>query len=160
MNTHHLAQLNIARMIAPLHDPVMDGFRNNLDRINELAERSEGFAWRLKDYGNDATSIRVYDDDFMIVNMSVWSNLDSLFSFVYKSAHLEIFKRKNEWFEKMKAQHMVLWYVPEQYEPSVEEAIERLEHIRKHGETPSAFTFKKAFTPSGEPYKLKHQHQT
>ncbi|HTE32113.1 MAG TPA: DUF3291 domain-containing protein [Chryseolinea sp.] len=97
---YYLAQVNIAKMVAPINDPVMAEFVANLDRINSLAESSEGFVWRLKDDTNNATSIKVYDDDFIIVNMSVWTSVQYLVSYVYNSAHAEIFKRRQEWFEK------------------------------------------------------------
>ena len=145
--TFHLAQLNIARMLAPIDSPVMADFVANLDRINAIAENSKGFVWRLKDDSNNATSIRIFDDDFLIVNMSVWQNVDALFRFAYQSDHLEIFKRRTEWFEKMPEMHMVLWYVPEGSMPSVADAVERLTHLRQRGETPYAFSFKKRFTP-------------
>jgi len=142
---YHLAQVNIAKMLAPLDNPVMADFVANLDQINQVAEASEGFVWRLQDYGN-ATSIRIYDDDFLLVNMSVWKDVDSLFQFAYKSQHIEIFKRRKEWFDKMSQMHMALWFVPNGHQPSVEEATHRLDHIRLHGETPYAFSFKKKFS--------------
>ena len=142
----HLAQLNIARMLAPIDSPVMADFVANLDRINGIAENSTGFVWRLKDDSNNATSIRIFDDDFLIVNMSVWQSVDALFQFVYQSGHLEIFKRRTEWFEKMPEMHMVLWYVPVGSTPSVADAVERLTHLRLQGETPYAFSFKKRFS--------------
>ena len=142
---YHLAQVNIAKMLAPLDNLVMADFVANLDQINQVAEASEGFVWRLQDYGN-ATSIRIYDDDFLLVNMSVWKDVDSLFQFAYKSQHIEIFKRRKEWFDKMSQMHMALWFVPNGHQPSVEEATHRLDHIRLHGETPYAFSFKKKFS--------------
>ena len=142
-----LAQINIARMLAPLDSPVMRDFVNNLDPINALAEGSPGFIWRLKDDTNNATSIKVFDDDFLIVNMSVWSSVDALFDYVYKSDHTRVLKRKSEWFEHMRERHMALWYIqPGQY-PTVQQAIERVQHLRDNGETPHAFTFKKRFQP-------------
>lgn len=147
MTKFHLAQLNIAKMLAPIDSPVMADFVANLDSINALAEGSPGFVWRLKDDTNNATSIKVYDDDFLIVNMSVWTDKDALQHFVYSTHHVEIFKRRREWFEKMTDMHMALWYVPENKFPTVEEAVERLDYLRKHGETPFAFTFRKNFTP-------------
>lgn len=145
---YHLAQLNIAKMKFPLDDPQMADFVNNLDRINGIAESAEGFIWRLKDEQNNATSIKIYNDDFLIVNMSVWSNIDSLFQFTYQSAHVEIFKRRKEWFEKMTDMHMCLWYLPKGNLPTVQDAEERLTYLRKNGETPFAFTFKKRFNAS------------
>ena len=151
----HLAQVNIAEMIAPINDPVMADFVNNLDRINALAESSEGFVWRLKGDENNATAIRVFDYDFLIINMSVWEDIDTLFDFTYKTAHVEILKRKKEWFHNMKQMHMAFWYVEEGHHPTPEEAKEKLQYIREHGETPVAFTFKSRFTP--EDYKT-YQH--
>jgi len=141
-----LAQVNIAKMLAPTDSPIMADFVANLDSINQLAEQSDGFIWRLKTDDNNATSIKVYDDDFIIVNMSVWETIDKLFNYVYKSNHVEIFKRRKEWFEKMKDMHMALWYVEEGKHPTVADAVARLDHIRKHGQTPYAFTFKQRFT--------------
>jgi hypothetical protein len=142
----HLAQLNIARMLAPVDSPVMADFVANLDRINAVAENSGGFVWRLKDDSNNATSIRIFEDDFLIVNLSVWQSVDALFQFVYQSDHLEIFKRRIEWFEKMPEMHMVMWYVPAGSIPSVADAVERLIYLRLQGETPFAFSFKKRFS--------------
>ncbi|MBC9797444.1 DUF3291 domain-containing protein [Sinomicrobium weinanense] len=143
-----LAQVNIARMKGTIDSPVMADFVANLDRINTLAENSPGFVWRLKDDGNNATSMKIYDDDYIIVNMSVWTDIDSLFRYVYHSDHVEIFKRKKEWFHKMQEMHMAMWYIEDDLYPSVSDARERLEHIREHGETPYAFTFKNRFSPA------------
>ena len=133
-------------MLAPLDSPVMTDFVNNLNQINALAESSEGFIWRLKDDANNATSIKIYNDDFLIVNMSVWKDIDRLFRFAYQTQHLEIFKRRNEWFEKMKEMHMALWYVEENHKPTTIEAAERLDYLRANGDTPFAFTFKNRFS--------------
>jgi len=142
----YLAQINIAKMVAPIDSPVMADFVANLDSINALAETSEGFVWRLKDESNNATAIKIFDDDFLIVNMSVWKNTEALFQFVYKSNHIEIFKRRKEWFEKMDEMHMAQWYVQPGYLPTVADAVERLNYLRNHGETPFSFSFKKRFT--------------
>jgi hypothetical protein len=143
---YHLAQINIGRIKAPLDSPVMAEFVENLDPINLLAEKSDGFIWRLKDESNNASSIRVYDDDFMIVNLSVWKDIESLFKFVYQSNHTEIFKKRRGWFEQLKEMHMALWYVSAGQVPTVAEAVERLDFLRRNGETPHSFTFKSKFT--------------
>jgi hypothetical protein len=143
----HLAQVNIGRILAPMDSPTMAEFADNLDRINTLAEQSPGFIWRLQDvYNNNATSLKFFDDDFMIVNMSVWDSADSLFNYVYRTDHVEVYKKRASWFEKMPVMHMALWYTPIGHIPTVQEAMERLEHIRNHGDTPFAFTFRKRFT--------------
>ena len=143
----HLAQINIGRILGAMDSPVMADFAANLDRINSLAENSPGFVWRLKDDTNNATSFKFFDDDFMIVNMSVWKSIDALFNYVYKSDHLEVFKRRSEWFEKMPVMHMAMWYLPAGHTPSVDEAMVRLQYLRKHGDTPYAFSFRKKFRP-------------
>ncbi|WP_041557745.1 DUF3291 domain-containing protein [Cellulophaga algicola] len=142
----YLAQINIAKMIDEIDSPVMVDFVDNLDNINALAENSKGFVWRLIEGENKATSIQVFDDHFMIVNMSVWQNIEALFKFTYASEHVEIFKRKKEWFHKMKEMHMAFWYVQEEIRPTLQQAKERLLYLQKHGETPYAFTFKSKFT--------------
>ena len=145
---YQLAQLNIGRILAPLDSEVMKDFVSNLDTINALAENSPGFVWRYTSEGNNATSTRIFEDDYLIVNMSVWTDMDALFDYVYRSAHVEIFKRKKEWFQKLDAMHMVMWYVPAGKMPTVQEAVERLVYLREHEATPYAFTFKKNFQVS------------
>jgi len=142
----HLAQINIGKMLGPIDGPVMAEFINNLDRINAMAEGSEGFIWRLKADDNNATSIKMFDDELIIINMSVWKDIDALFAFAYQTGHAEYVKRRREWFEKMREAYMALWYVPAGHKPTPQEAVERLNHLRQHGETPYAFTFKKRFT--------------
>lgn len=142
-----LAQINIAEMLAPINHPIMADFVANLDRINALAERSEGFIWRLTDEDGDATGLTVFDNLFLIINMSVWKDVASLHHYVYHTAHVEILKRKKEWFQKFPRMHMALWYVPEGHEPTPEEAKERLYYLQEHGESPYAFSFKSKFTP-------------
>ena len=141
----HLAQLNIARMLFPLESPELADFVNNLDRINELADSSEGFVWRLMGDGNDATSLRPFDDEMIIVNMSVWQNLERLKDYVYKSAHTNILKHRAEWFEKVRDAMVVMWWVPAGHEPTVQEAKERLEHLQMNGSSVNAFSFREAF---------------
>ena len=146
MSTFNLAQVNIARMLAPINDALMTDFVANLDRINLVAENSEGYVWRLKNGNYNATSIQVFEDDFILINMSVWSSKKTLFEFTYSSAHVEILKRKKEWFSKMKDMHMALWYVPKGVEPTPEDAKERLDYLKANGESPYAFTFKNDFS--------------
>jgi Domain of unknown function (DUF3291) len=148
----HLAQLNVAVMREPLDSPVMADFVANLDRINELAEGSPGFVWRLQTEEGDATGLRPLGD-LMLVNMSVWRDAESLSDYVYRSAHVEIMRRRREWFERMKEAFAVLWWVPRGHRPDIAEAIDRLELLRAEGPTAGAFTFRTAFSPpdAGEP---------
>lgn len=145
--TYHLAEVNIGRILGEMDSPVMAEFAANLNRINALAEGSEGFIWRLKDDSNNATSIPVTEDRFLILNMSVWRNIDDLFAYTYRTAHAEYVRRRAEWFERLKEMHMAFWYVPEGHVPTVTEAMDRIARIRELGPSPYAFTFKRRFTP-------------
>ena len=146
----HLAQINIARMNAPLDDPIMRRFVEWLDPINALADRSPGFVWRLQTAEGDATSIRVFDDEMLIVNMSVWESVESLKDYVYYTAHVELLKERRDWFEKMEKMHYALWWIPVGYVPTPEEGRERVEYLQVHGESAHAFTFSKTFLPEIE----------
>ncbi len=143
-----LAEANVARLRAPLDDPSLADFVNNLDRINQLAEQSPGFIWRLQTEDGNATALRVFDDDQILVNLSVWENRDSLFAYVYKSQHVDFFRRRREWFEKLDMPIVVMWWIPANHRPTLEEAKNRLEHLQQHGPTPYAFTFKERFEPA------------
>jgi hypothetical protein len=142
----HIAQLNIARATAPLDSPLLAEFMAALDPVNALADSAPGFVWRLQTEDGNATSVRAFDDDRIIVNMSVWESIDALASFVYRSDHIAVMRRRREWFERVVV-HMVLWWVPPGHEPSVAEAQERLEHLDLHGPTAYAFTFKWRYLP-------------
>ena len=128
-----------------MDDPIMQDFVNNVDNMNAIADAAEGFIWRLQDEDKDE-AIHVFQDDSLIVNMSVWESLECLFNYTYNSGHIEVFKRKKEWFSKMKMMHMAFWYVPEGYEPTFQEAKDRLDYLNTYGDTPYAFSFKNKFT--------------
>ena len=145
MRKFHLAQVNIAKRLAPMDDPIMQDFINNLDKINAIADSSNGFVWRLQDEDKDEAE-NVFQDDSLIINMSVWKDLESLFNYTYNSGHVDVFKRKKEWFSKMKMIHMAFWYVPEGDEPTFQDAKTRLDYLNLHGDTPYAFSFKSKFT--------------
>jgi hypothetical protein len=152
-----LAQLNVARPLAPLDTPQLADFVNQLDAINALAEASPGFVWRLVGDGNDATSVRPDNDPNLLVNMSVWTSAEALFDYVYKTMHVKVMARRREWFAKIEM-FQVLWWVQAGHRPSVAEAMARLELLRIQGPTPDAFTFKQRYPApgeAGEPTNLK-----
>lgn len=140
----HLAQLNIATLLAPLDDPRLAEFVANLDRINELAEAAPGFVWRLKGEGNDATSLRPFGEN-VIVNMSVWEDVDRLFDFVYRTAHAPVMAKRQQWFAKPEGPFVALWWVAAGHRPTIEEARQRLALLARKGPTPLAFTLKQRF---------------
>lgn len=138
----HLAQLNVARMVAPLDDPVMADFKNALGPINELAESTPGFVWRLKGSEDDPTALVDHDYGDFAVTYSVWESRQALWDFIYRTAHLPYLRRRREWFHHTTLPSAVLWWVEEGEIPSLKHGLERLEHLREHGPTPHAFTFK------------------
>jgi Domain of unknown function (DUF3291) len=140
----HIAELNIALAQEPLDSPLLAEFMAALDPINALADGAPGFVWRLQAEDGNATSIKAFEDERMIVNLTVWESVDDLVQFVYRSGHVGVMRRRREWFERI-PMHMVLWWVPAGHVPTVEEALDRLAHLREHGPTPHAFTFKVRF---------------
>jgi heme-degrading monooxygenase HmoA len=139
-------------MRAPLESETMAGFVARLDEINALADRSPGFVWRLQENGN-ATTLRPYDDDRILLNMSVWESLEALREYVYGSAHAELLRSRREWFTAFDGVFAALWWVPAGHMPTIDEARARIDHLESHGPSPTAFTFKTAFPPeaSGKP---------
>ena len=145
MTEYHFAQINIGKTVADLNSPVMTGFVSRLDEINRLAESAPGFVWRLQSDARDATSIRVFDDPDIIVNMSVWETPEDLKAFVYRSVHLELLRGRAAWFTRLGEQHQAVWWIPAGHQPSPEEGRDRLLHLRKHGPTEAAFTLASPF---------------
>ena len=148
MAAHHLAQVNVATLLAPLDSPELAGFVAQLEPINALADQSPGFVWRLQTEDGDATAIRPYEDDRVMVNLSVWASLEALRTFVYASQHLDVMRHRRQWFHRMADPYLALWWVPAGTIPTVAEAKERLELLERRGPSPDAFTFR---TPFPEP---------
>lgn len=146
MSQFQLAQLNIAVMKAPLESPQMADFVANLDRVNALAEEAPGFVWRLQTEAGDATALRPLGDN-VLVNMSVWRDVEALNHYVYRSGHVQVMRRRKDWFEKMSEAFVVLWWVPQGHRPTIDEAKQRLDLLRAGGPSPRAFTFRTAFLP-------------
>lgn len=148
---HHLAQVNVARMNTPLDDPAMAGFVARLEEINGLADAAPGFVWRLQTPEGDATYLRPYDDDRILFNLSVWESVETLKAYVYRTGHAELLRDRRKWFGSMSDMHLAMWWVPAGHIPTIDEAKERLEHIRLHGPSAHAFTFREMYAPEGEP---------
>jgi hypothetical protein len=149
VNQHQLAQVNVARAVAPLDDLRMAGFVALLDEVNRLAEASPGFVWRLQGSSGNATDVRVDDDPLVIVNLTVWRSPDDLFAYTYRSDHRTVFARRFEWFERWPGPSVALWWQPVGTIPTVDDAFRRLGLLTEHGPTPDAFTFKQRFPPPG-----------
>ena len=143
----YLAQLNIAEMRYRDDDPRMADFMNALDVVNAAAEKSPGFVWRLKDDTNNATSIRIFDRDDLLVNMSMWESIEALRAYVISDLHMKIMRRRAEWFFHAEQPTLVLWWQPADELPTVSLAEEKLRHLREYGASASAFDFKTPFPP-------------
>ena len=141
-----LAQVNIGRLKAPIDHPMIKDFADNLDPVNAIAEASPGFVWRLTGDGNNATDLQPFEDPLIAINMSVWTDIPSLGAFVYRGDHVQIMRRRREWFEHMDV-FMVLWWVPAGHRPTIDEAKARLALLEELGPTREAFTFKTPFPP-------------
>lgn len=150
----HLAQVNIARLLAPIDSPLLVDFVANLEPVNAAADAAAGFVWRLQSEEGDALAIRAFtwdagDSAGVIVNMSVWEDADSLAAFVLEPTHRAVLRRRREWFQHMAEAWTVCWWVPAGHRPSTDEAEERLVHLRHHGPTPYAFTLRHRFPAPG-----------
>lgn len=148
MSSFHIAQLNIAKMKADIDDPIMKDFVDNLEGVNATADNSPGFVWRLETDEGDATDLRLFEDNMLLVNMSVWESIDDLKKFVYESFHLEILKRKKEWFDKFDSVYQVMWWLKVGTLPEVDEAKARLAYLQANGASEFAFNFQKYFPAS------------
>jgi len=144
----HLAQVNLGKIRGPLDGPVMARFIERLAEINALADRRPGFVWRLKTEEGNATYFRPYEhDDRVLLNMSVWESVDTLKTYVYRTAHAELLRQRQQWFEKFERVYLALWWVPAGHRPGIDEARKRLAHLEQHGATQYAFTFQNIFSP-------------
>jgi len=146
----HVAQVNVARLREPLDRPSMQTFVDGLEPVNALADASPGFVWRLQTDDGDATSLRVFDDDMLIVNMSVWGSVEALREFVFRSEHAGYLRRRSEWFEKLAEASTALWWIPKGQIPTVEGAKAKLESLRARGSSKEAFTLRDSFPPPGD----------
>jgi hypothetical protein len=154
----HLAQINIGKLTAPQGDPRVQPFFDALDRVNALADQSPGFVWRLQDESGNAMGISYSPDPMLAVNMSVWQDADSLFEFVYRSAHTPVMARRREYFERFDGAYQALWWIAAGTVPTVGEGLSRLWLLERFGPCPQAFTFKARF-PAPDDAGIPVDHQ-
>ena len=146
-----LAQVNVGRLVAPLDSPQLAGFVAGLGPVNAVADSAPGFVWRLQTEDGNATAIRAFEQDAegadggILINMSVWESVEALAAFVFGEPHLAVLRGRREWFERMKDAYTALWWIPRGHIPTVQEAEDRVKHLRVHGPTPQAFTLRVHF---------------
>jgi hypothetical protein len=144
--SHHLAQVNVARLRAPIDSPETRAFVAALDPVNARADASPGFVWRLQTEDGNATAIQPFDDPHVIVNLSVWTSIEALEAFAYHDeGHRAVLKRRGEWFERHREAHTALWWIPQGTIPTIADAVDRLAYLRENGPTQRAFTFRERF---------------
>ncbi len=148
MGKFQIAEINIARMKGVnINDPIMKDFVDGLDKVNALAESSEGFVWRLKDDSNNATNINPYDDEQVIINVSVWQSIETLENFMYKTFHTEFLKRRREWFQTFGKAYTAMWWIIKGQFPTIQQAVEKLDYLQKNGASEIVFDFRKKYLP-------------
>jgi hypothetical protein len=146
-----LAQVNVARLRAPLDDPVMRGFVEGLAPVHRLAEGSPGFVWRLGTGAEHGVVVATDDGGPAFLNLSVWTDYDALHEFVYRSGHARFLRHAARWFAETRRPSTALWWVPAGSRPTAVDAARRLAHLRTYGPSPRAFSLKRRFTPEGGP---------
>jgi hypothetical protein len=156
----HLAQANVARQRAPLSSPEMGEFVVALDPVNRIAERAQGFVWRLRSAESHGATTLWEGSSPILVNLSVWESYEALHAFIYRSPHGAYLRRRARWFTPMQSPTTVLWWVEAGERPGVEEALRRLRHLRAHGPSPQAFTLRRRFEPDGRPTTRRRLSQS
>jgi hypothetical protein len=143
---YQIAEINIARMRGvDINDPIMQEFVENLDTVNGIAEKSPGFVWRLKDESDNATALNPYNDEQIIINISVWETIEDLEHFMYTTFHSEFLKRRKEWFFKFGKAHTAMWWTPAGKFPTLQEAVDQLDYLQTHGPSEKVFDLKTRF---------------
>src|SRR5690349_15580810 len=133
MSAFHLAQMNTARLRAPLDDPSMAEFAEGVPLMNALADRSPGFLWRLADENGDGT-ISAPSDPLRIYTLSLWESVEHVRAYAYQSTHLDYLRRRRDWFVPHGSEAaMVMWWIPAGQIPTMRQAISRLGRIQAAG---------------------------
>ena len=151
-----LAQVNVSRLLGPLDSPLLAEFMAALDEVNASGDVADGFLWRMQTEDGNATAVRAFGWDVggshgVIVNLTTWGSVQALANFVFSGQHLEVMRRRRQWFQGAVEPMTALWWVPADHRPSTEEAEDRVRHLRQHGPSPAAFTFRASFPPPDQP---------
>ena len=148
MTGFHLAQVNVGLPLEPLESERLRGFVEMLEPINARADTAPGFVWRLQTEDGDATAIRAFDDQRLIMNMSVWESVETFAAFVYGAEHAAVMRERRKWFVPMQV-YTAAWWIPAGTLPAPADAVPRLELLRRLGPTADAFTIKRPYPPPG-----------
>jgi hypothetical protein len=140
----HLAEFNFGTLAYPWDDPRIAGFQNAIEQVNAIGARSPGFIWRLPD---DAMEFEQEDPTGALIDrpntastLSVWADPTSLWNFVTRTLHARIMKGAPDWFVPGDSGHLVCWWVPTGYRPTVAEAMSHWRDLQSMGETKKVFS--------------------
>jgi hypothetical protein len=112
-----LAQVNVSRLLTPLDSPLLAEFMAALDEVNASGDVAPGFCWRLQTEDGNATSVRAFgwdigDSHGVIVNLTTWASVQALAEFVFSGQHLQVMRRRRQWFQRAVEPMTALWWVP------------------------------------------------
>ena len=147
---YRLAQINFARLRVPLSNPKMVNFRALLQAVNSLAEASPGFVWRMDEESAAASGDRARPQQApgtTLVNLSVWNSVGALQKYANLGTDGGVMGARQSFFKRFEGRWIVLWWVHDGHFPEVAEGWTRLQHLRRHGETPYAFNLVRSFPP-------------
>jgi len=118
----------------------MAEFIDNLAFVNDLAERSRDLCGAMRMTAGSAIETRPFaSDPRMAINLSVWTASRRSSGLFGRRCNKRFYGRRHEWFERMDERYFVMWWVPAEHRPTVQEAVERLRHLRQHGPSDHAF---------------------
>lgn len=142
----HLAEVDIGELRGGVDDPAMAEFFASLDPVNAIADKSPGFVWRLQSSdAPGATGVRPSIDPLLLINLSVWESLEALKTFVHRSNHADILRRRRQWMTPFEGVQLAMWWIPAGTLPTVNDGLSRLWHLDRYGTTELAFNFKETF---------------
>lgn len=141
-----LAEFNIGILKYDWDDPRVADFQNNLDRVYGIAARSPGYIWHLDPADMEAAQLDpdgpLGGNPRVASTLSVWETPETLRDFAFNTVHRHFYDRRREWYDPDQGIRLVLWWVPDGHRPDVAEAVQRLRHMERHGETEQAFGWK------------------
>ena len=141
----YIAHMNFGYLLYPWGDHRISDFVDNSDLVNAIADRSQGFVWRLKDGDfelpeNDLE--RLFGrPDVAAGTLSIWENFEYFEHFVHKTVHGKFLTRRGEWFENIDAHSYVIWPVDVGHVPSLTEGKIKLMFLRDNGPGEEAYDF-------------------
>ena len=139
---HHLAELNVGRLLAPTDDPRVAEFMGALDRVNGLGRRMPGFVWMMEGSGEPGTGnteAKIGGDPQHVSNLTVWESAATLENFVWNTVHRSFSERRAEWFQVLGQMHFVMWWVPVGHRPTLDEALAKLALKQAQGDSDAGF---------------------